>query len=316
VNDLRKNKYVYENDLGNNIYSFNFSKEAFYNKIWDSMTTQARGLFIDTEKSKIVARSYNKFFKVDERKETNLVELENNLVFPVNFYLKYNGFLGILSVVEGELFFASKSTNTGNYVEYFKTIFFKKYNDKQIEVLKNKMIQDNITIVFEVIDPINDPHIIEYKEQNIIILDMIKNTTNYSKISYNELKKFADDYNFEVKKLVYVANNLNEFKDIYLNITSLDYKLNNENVEGFVIEDSNNFMVKTKTNYYDTWKHLRSKMEGALNNHNYSSKCKSELEASFMHYLQLKYEKSDYDIKKINIIDERKEFQKKYNEVR
>ncbi len=173
VSDLRENRYVFVKELGNNIYSFNFSKEAFYNRIWDNMTIQARGLFIDIEKSKIIARSYNKFFKVNERKETNLDVLENNLIFPVRFYLKYNGFLGILSIRDGELFFASKSTNTGNYVEYFKTIFYKKYNDKQIEILKNKIIKDNITVVFEVIDPINDPHIIEYKEQNIIILDMV-----------------------------------------------------------------------------------------------------------------------------------------------
>ena len=37
------------------------------------MTTQARGLFIDTKKYLIVARSYNKFFKVNERKETEFL---------------------------------------------------------------------------------------------------------------------------------------------------------------------------------------------------------------------------------------------------
>lgn len=307
--DLRKNKYVFERDLKNGIYSFNFSKEAFYNRIWDNMTTQARGLFIDTNNNKIVARSYNKFFKVNERKETSLDELENKFVFPINFYLKYNGFLGILSVIDKELFFASKSTNTGDYVEYFKTIFYKKYNDNQIEILKNKMLQDNLTIVFEVIDPINDPHIIEYNEQNIIILDMINNTTNYSKISYDELKQFSNDYNFEIKELVYTAKNLTEFKNIYTNITSSDYNLNNTNVEGFVIEDNNNFMVKTKTNYYDTWKSIRTKMENALKNNNYKTKCKDELEQNFMKYLQKKYENKEYDLQQINIIDERREFE-------
>lgn len=310
VEDLRKNKYVFERDLGNGIYSFNFSKAAFYNNAWDNMTTQARGLFIDTKHNKIVARSYNKFFKINERKETNLDELENNLVFPVKFYLKYNGFLGILSINDGEFFFATKSTNTGDYVEYFKTIFYQKYNDKQIKTLKDKILQDNITIVFEVIDPINDPHIIEYREQNIVILDMIYNATDYFKIPYDSLKQFADEYKFEVKELIYIADNLNEFKDIYANIISTDYQLNGEYVEGFVIEDNNNFMVKTKTSYYDTWKYIRTKMENALKNHNYDSKCKNELEKSFMKYLQSKYENTDYDIQKINIIDERNQFEK------
>lgn len=310
VEDLRKNKYVFERDLGNDIYSFNFSKEAFYNKVWDNMTTQARGLFIDTKRNKIIARSYNKFFKINERKETNLDELENNLVFPVKFYLKYNGFLGILSINDGELFFATKSTNTGDYVEYFKTIFYQKYSDKQIKAFKDKMLQNNITIVFEVIDPINDPHIIEYREQNIVILDMIYNTTYYSKISYDSLKQFADDYNVEVKNLAYMANDLNEFKDIYANIIASDYQLNGEYVEGFVIEDNDNFMVKTKTNYYNTWKYIRTKMENALKNNDYTCKCKNQLEESFMQYLKAKYENIDYDIQKINIIDERKQFEK------
>ncbi len=43
-----------------------------------------------------------------------------------------------------------------------------------------------------------------------------------------------------------MANNLDEFKDTYANINSEDYQLNNEYVEGFVIEDNNNLMVKTK----------------------------------------------------------------------
>ncbi len=309
VEDLRKNKYIFERDLKDNVSSFNFSKEAFYNKVWDNMTTQARGLFIDTEKNKIIARSYNKFFKINERKETELNKLENNLVFPVKFYLKYNGFLGILSLKDDEFFFASKTTDSGDYVEYFKNIFYKKYSEEQIKILKKKIVEEDITIVFEVIDPINDPHIIEYKEQNIVILDMIYNKTNYFKISYDELKLFADEYKLEVKKLVYVASNLDEFKDIYENITSPDYQLDKEYIEGFVIEDENNFMVKTKTTYYDTWKFLRGKMENALKNNNFSFKSKNKEEESFMQYLQRKYENKDYDFQKINIIDERKEFE-------
>lgn len=312
VNELRKNKYVFERDLGNAIYSYNFSKEAFYNRVWNDITTQARGLFIDTSNNKIVARSYNKFFKIDERRETCIDELEKNLVFPVKFYLKYNGFLGILSVKDGELFFASKSTNTGDYVEYFKTIFYQKYEEHQIEALKNKIVRDDLTVVFEVIDPIDDPHIIEYEKQNIVILDMIYNTTKYSKIEYEELKKFGEDHNLEIKELAYVANDLEEFKEIYTKVTLANYRFDEKYVEGFVIEDANDFMVKTKTVYYDIWKHLRTKMENALKDHDFASKSKNELEQSFMQYLQAKYENKDYDVKKIDIVAERREFERGY----
>lgn len=308
VENLRNNKYVFEKDLGNNISSFNFTKEAFYNKMWDKETTKARGLFIDTKNYKIVARSYNKFFKVDERKETTSDSLKENLIFPVNFYLKYNGFLGILSVYNDELFFASKSTNAGDYVEYFKNIFYKKYSNKQIEVLKDKLTKENLSAVFEVIDPFNDPHIIEYQEENLVLLDLIKNTTNFEKISYPDLQIFAQNNNISVKELAYAASNIDEFMSIYDKITAPNYKYKDSYIEGFVIEDANAFMVKTKTVYYDKWKYLRNKMENALKNNKFNTKSNDELEISFLSYLKEKYQGKKIGLESINIIQERHNF--------
>ena len=308
IENLRNNKYVFEKDLGNNISSFNFTKEAFYNKMWDKETTKARGLFIDIKNYKIVARSYNKFFKVAERKETTLDSLKENLIFPVNFYLKYNGFLGILSVYNDELFFASKSTNAGDYVEYFKNIFYKKYSNKQIEVLKDKFTKENLSAVFEVIDPFNDPHIIEYQEENLVLLDLIKNTTNFEKISYPDLQIFAQNNNISVKELAYAASNIDEFMSVYDKITAANYKYKDSYIEGFVIEDANAFMIKTKTAYYDKWKYLRNKMENALKNNKFNTKSNNELEISFLNYLKEKYQDKKIDLESINIIQERHNF--------
>ena len=308
VENLRNNKYVFEKDLGNNISSFNFTKEAFYNKMWDKETTKARGLFIDTKNYKIVARSYNKFFKVDERKETTLDSLKENLIFPVNFYLKYNGFLGILSVYNDELFFASKSTNAGDYVEYFKNIFYKKYSNKQIEVLKDKLTKENLSAVFEVIDPFNNPHIIEYQEENLVLLDLIKNTTNFEKIFYPDLQSFAQKNNILVKEWAYTTSNIDEFMSVYDKITAANYKYKDSYIEGFVIEDANAFMVKTKTVYYDKWKYLRNKMENALKNNKFNTKSNDELEISFLNYLKEKYQGKEIDLESINIIQERHNF--------
>ena len=308
IENLRNNKYVFEKDLGNNISSFNFTKEAFYNKMWDKETTKARGLFIDTKNYEIVARSYNKFFKVDERKETTLDSLKENLIFPVNFYLKYNGFLGILSVYNGELFFASKSTNAGDYVEYFKNIFYKKYNNKQIEVLKDKLTKENLSAVFEVIDPFNNPHIIEYQEENLVLLDLIKNTTNFEKISYPDLQSFAQNNNISVKEWAYTTSNIDEFMSVYDKITAANYKYKDSYIEGFVIEDANAFMIKTKTAYYDKWKYLRNKMENALKNNKFNTKSNNELEISFLNYLKEKYQDKKIDLESINIIQERHNF--------
>lgn len=311
IKDLRSSKYIYEKELGNNISSFNFTKEAFYNHIWDQMTTKARGMFVDTEKNKIVARSYDKFFQVNERKETNLEEVKNTMSYPVTFYVKYNGFLGILSIVDNELFFASKSTNTGEYVEYFKTIFYQTFAEKTINNIKEKISKENVTFVFEVIDPINDPHIIKYTKSNLILLDIIKNTSEYKKESFESLQNFANKNNIQVKEKAYVAKTKEEFAKIINEVTLENYKWNNQYIEGFVIEDSKDFMLKIKSIYYTTWKYLRTKMETALKNQKFKSKEKNSLETKFLNYLKEKYENKQIDLSKINIIEEREDFLKK-----
>ena len=173
------------------------------------------------------------------------------------------------------------------------------------------MINENLSAVFEVLDPFNDPHIIEYQEENIILLDLIKNSTNFEKITYSDLQTFANANNISIKELVYTTNNIEEFMNIYNTITASDYKYQDNYIEGFVIEDTNNFMIKTKTSYYDEWKHLRTKMESSIKNNKYKTKCNDELEIKFLEYLKNKYQDKNVDLTKINIISERNEFIKK-----
>ena len=299
---MKKDKYIYIKEFGNNISSFNFSKEAFYNKVWNNMTIQARGLFIDTCNYLVVARSYNKFFNLDEREETKYENLKENLLYPLNCYLKYNGFLGIVSFYNNELLFCTKSQIDGDYSNYFKNIFNKIYDKKQINAIKKRLKDNNSSLVFEVIDSVNDKHIIEYNEDKLVLLDEIYNSINYSKVDYEELKIFADKNKIEIKELVYVINNNKEFERIYNIISEEDYKYNNNYVEGFVVEDPNGYMFKYKTEYYKKWKVLRSKMEYALKNNIFNET------DEFIKYLEGKYKDRNIDLDKINIVDERKEY--------
>ena len=183
-----------------------------------------------------------------------------------------------------------------------------KEQKKEIEVLKDKLTKENLSAVFEVIDPFNDPHIIEYQEENLVLLDLIKNTTNFEKISYPDLQIFAQNNNISVKELAYAASNSDEFMSIYDKITAPNYKYKDSYIEGFVIEDANAFMVKTKTVYYDKWKYLRNKMENALKNNKFNTKSNDELEISFLSYLKEKYQGKKIGLESINIIQERHNF--------
>lgn len=80
-------------------------------------------------------------------------------------------------------------------------------------------------------------------------------------MDYEELQKVAEMFKFDVKELACTLNNTQEFWDWYYNVQEENYKYNEEFIEGFVIEDSNGFMVKIKLDYYNTWKFMRGVLE-------------------------------------------------------
>ena len=134
---MRENRYIQEKRYGN-ISSFNFTKAAFYDKIWDDQTITARGLYINIPKQKVVARAYNKFFNINERPETKFDMLENRLAFPVTAYVKENGFLGIVSYNEEDdsLFVTTKSSPDGDFATFLKDMIARKMEPSAVEAMK------------------------------------------------------------------------------------------------------------------------------------------------------------------------------------
>lgn len=266
---LRNNKFVIEKGLGDDISSFNFSREAFMSRNWNKQTILARGLFLDTANNKIIARSYEKFFRVDENPDNSLAALRSKLQFPVSAYVKENGYLGIVSYDYNKdaLFISSKSTNQGPYCNWFKEQI-KPYYYEILQELRTRYLEDNvgISLVFECVDIKNDPHIVEYKENKIVLLDAIKNILDYQALSYQELQEIALKINCNIKKEAFVLNTWEEFKDLYLKTQDEVnyYKYNDEYIEGFVFKDSNGYMVKSKTAWYSLWKKLRGVSEQVL----------------------------------------------------
>lgn len=272
---LKHNKYVQEKDLGNGISSFNFTRDAFYKGNWNRQTVLARGLFIDTINNKIMARSYEKFFKINEVHATELANLKDRLQFPVQAYVKENGFLGIVSYdyKNDDLFIASKSTNRGDYVEYFKKLL-EPYRAKILTwyrrarlyeaVEQGKVYADSavemtpISLVFECIDQENDPHIIKYDESKIVLLDLIANTLEFHAKPYEDLKKVAELLSCPVKERAFEIKSWDEFRDLYTEVQDEEYRYNDEYIEGFVFVDNTGFMTKCKTGYYNFWKFMRS----------------------------------------------------------
>lgn len=234
--ELNRSSLIRRKDCGNGITGYNFTRTAFYNKKWNNLTTKARGLFV--KDNKVVARSYDKFFNIGEMPETEMKELAK-MAFPVTAYKKENGFLGIISAAG----VFSKSTNDSPHVDMIK-----KVAEDKIAAIQEYAKEHNCSLVFECVCK-EDPHIIRYYNEHLYLLDIIDNEFEFKKKPFQELQKVAEELKLEHKQLIKTLNNWTELKNF----------INNCNVifEGFVLEDSNGFMVKLKSPYYKFWKQMR-----------------------------------------------------------
>lgn len=253
LDKLRNNPLIKEKDLGEGIHSFNFTRKAFYENEWNEQTITARGLFVDVNNEKVFARSYNKFFNLGERPETTTKALRKNLAFPVAVYKKENGYLGICTADKAnkELWFASKSTNHGQFAAGFKEIFEKTVDEQAQKDLYNFCARYNYSAIFEVIDVEHDRHIVEYPFSHVVLLDMVRNSFDLD-ICYPLLYQYALGEHINYKQQVLWLNNWDEFMLWYNSI------LEEVGNEGYVLRDRNNFMFKIKTPWYTFWKNLRS----------------------------------------------------------
>lgn len=264
---LRSNQFVKEKKLGGGVSSFNFTREAFYSANWTRQTILARGLFIDTEGKKIMARSYEKFFKIGEVRETEMFALKNRLKFPVKVYVKENGFLGIVSYDyrKDELFIATKSSTEGDCATYLNAML-EPYKENLLKVLKHYYYDVGvpITFVFECVDQENDPHIIKYDRSKLFLLDGIPNEIDYKPIPYEELGFCAKAIGCPKKELAYTIENWYNFQSLVTHASDMEHKYHGQYIEGYVFVDDNGFMTKLKTEYYNFWKHMRSVSDSTL----------------------------------------------------
>ena len=264
---LRANRYIQEKKFGN-ISSFNFTSKAFYDKIWDEQTTKARGLYLDTFKGKVAARAYDKFFNINERPETKFDMLQHKLQFPVTAYVKENGYLGIVSYDEynDDLFIASKSTIDSQFAQWLKEAVYNQITEENREKMKQYAKDNNVSFVFENVDMKNDPHIIEYPESKLYLLDIVYNQMDFAKYDYETMCDIAHQLGLTPKEKAFEIANWQDFYDWYYDILEEDYEYNGRKIEGFVIEDSVRYMTKLKLAYYNFWKFMRAISHEAIRN--------------------------------------------------
>ena len=261
INEMIGHKFITVKECDYNLISLNFNRDAFNKKKWNDLTIKARGLFVDRDSGEVKIRSYNKFFNYGER-HVNLGYLHKYATYPIRVFKKYNGFLGLASVIDGNIVLASKSVTSGKYKDIFQSIW-DKVEDSVKELLKQTMIENNCTVVFEVVSPEYDPHIIKYDKEHLYLLDFIENKLDLDthnidlEFSENLMKKVEFSSTILTKKeLITKLENYNELYNF------LDEKAKSlEEFEGYVLCDNSGLMFKFKLPYYNFWKERRTWLE-------------------------------------------------------
>ena len=261
INEMIRHQFITVKECEHNLISLNFNREAFNKKKWNDLTIKARGLFVDKDSGEVKIRSYNKFFNFGER-HVNLGYLKKYATYPIRAFKKYNGFLGLASVVNNEIVLTSKSVTSGKYKDIFQDIW-NKVEDEVKELLKKTMIENNCTAVFEVVSPEYDPHIIKYDKEHLYLLDFIENKLDLDthnidlEFSENLMKKveFSSDLLTKKEELTRLEN----YNELYNFLAEKEKSL--EEFEGYVLCDNSGFMFKFKLPYYNLWKTRRAWLE-------------------------------------------------------
>ncbi len=243
------------------VKSLNFTRKAFFSGQWDEVNLMARGLFVADDR-RIVARSYPKFFNLEERPETQMRNLRTRLQFPLRMWVKENGYLGILGWdhVAGELFFASKSTPESDFAVWFREIFEGDAGERGVARARDVVAKRNLSLVFEVNDPVRDPHMIAYERPHVVLLDAIAREERFHRVPYAELRQIADMLGVRVKQPGPTFRAWNDFAGWHRAVERDGrlYQWRGQDIEGFVAEDTAGFQFKIKLDFYSFWKWMRS----------------------------------------------------------
>ncbi|MEO6173779.1 MAG: RNA ligase [Flavobacterium circumlabens] len=212
-NYVRVNKHP-EHDL----YIYNYTQNAQFERVWNEVTLACRGLILD-QNDNVIARPFPKFF--------NLGEMENQVLPDSTFevYDKMDGSLGILYWINDVPFMASRGSFASDQSDKANEMLHGKYRNSWSLLDKTK------TYLFEIIYPQNRIVLDYGVAEELVLLAIVDIKTG--------VEFPLEDIGFPV------VEKYDGIKDI-MTLKGLDVN----NKEGFIIKYANNFRVKIKFEEY------------------------------------------------------------------
>ncbi len=214
------------------LYIYNYSQKAQYERLWNDWTLACRGLIMDKEYD-IVARPFKKFFNLEELSPLTpeggtLTETFPPLGvrgLPFEVYEKMDGSLGILYWIESQCFIATRGSFVSEQAHVATEMLHTQY------AAAIPLLDKSKTYLFEIIYPENRIVLDYGNERKLVLLAIIDTETGIE----NELQ----DIGFEVVKRYDGLNDLSKLK-----------QLEEDNKEGFVVRFNNGFRLKVKFEEY------------------------------------------------------------------
>lgn len=200
---------------------FNYTPKCQFDRKWDDVTMQCRGLILNNKTGEVLARPFEKFFNLQEHLEVFKKELPNEE--PV-ITTKYDGSLGILIWLNDEPWISTRGSFSSEQA-LWATDWFRKNIDY-------KNLPRDLTLLWEIIYDQNRI-VIKYDFEGLVFLAAIDTKTG-RQTSYQ-----PEDKNIRIVETI-KNTNLEELA-----------KLDKENEEGFVVfYPKSNLRLKIKFSEY------------------------------------------------------------------
>lgn len=233
------------------LWIWNYEPKVQFERLWDEITLQCRGLVTNSE-GKIIARPFKKFFNYEEL-PPNMIPNESFEVFD-----KMDGSLGILFNYKDDWIMATRGSFTSDQaIKGFEML--NKYDYKSLP--------EDYTYLFEIIYD-NNRIVCQYDYEDLVLLGMIETETG------EEIRvHYTDGYVGRIRFLSIMRNlgfrivkkydGINEYTTLKLMVSNDD--------EGFVVRFKNGFRMKIKGEEYcrlhriltnissrNIWEHLKN----------------------------------------------------------
>ncbi|KAL2120936.1 hypothetical protein VTJ04DRAFT_4963 [Mycothermus thermophilus] len=210
------------------------------------LPTYARGLFTTKGKAgpEIVVRGYDKFFNINEVRETQWEQIKERTRGPYELSLKENGCIIFISGLEdGTLLVCSKhSTGERNDANQSHSSVGERHLERQLERLgktKQELAEElrkrNATAVAELCDDSFEEHILAYEgdKAGLYLHGININVPEFVTYPSPLVQKFAEDWGF-IKTGLIIIDDIDEVK-AFLEEVAETGAHDGRDVEGFVI---------------------------------------------------------------------------------